>query len=70
MTTMYKTLEAMLHPDGKITLPREEVPDHPVKVLVTILEPGEDTVLAELGDYLEQLTEYEERLARGDIQWQ
>ena len=37
--------------------------------MVTILE-DEQALLTELGDYLEQLTDYEERLARGEIQWQ
>jgi hypothetical protein len=65
----YKTLEGVLHPDGQVALPREAWPDHPVRVLVTILEGGEEN-LAEPGDYLEQLTDYEERLARGEIRWQ
>jgi len=26
--------------------------------------------LSELGDYLDQLNDYEERLARGEFQWQ
>jgi hypothetical protein len=30
----------------------------------------EEVTLSELGDYLNQLTDYEERLARGEIQWQ
>jgi hypothetical protein len=33
-------------------------------------ENPEAAFLAEPGDYLEQLTDYEERLARGEIQWQ
>jgi hypothetical protein len=66
----YKTLEGVLHPDGQVRLPREVWPERPVRVLVTILEEGEDEGLAEPGDYLEQLTDYEERLARGEIRWQ
>ena len=66
----YKTVEGVLHPDGTVTLPREELPDHAVEVMITILERGEETVLSEPGDYLSQLTDYEERLARGEIQWQ
>jgi hypothetical protein len=66
----YKTLEGVLHPDGKVALPRDEMPDHPVRVLVTILDCGDEAAVAELGDYHEQLTDYEERLARGEIQWQ
>jgi hypothetical protein len=66
----YKTVEGVLHPDGTVTLPREELPDHPVTVMITILEGGEEAMLSEPGDYLNQLTDYEERLARGEIQWQ
>jgi hypothetical protein len=65
----YRTLEGVLHPDGKLILPQDDLPDHPVRVMVTILEVEEDSALAEVGDYLEQLTSYEERLARGEIQW-
>ncbi len=42
----------------------------PCGVMVTILESGEEEALSELGDYLDRLTDYEERLARGEIQWQ
>jgi hypothetical protein len=66
----YRTLEGVFHPDGQIRLPQEVWPDRPVRVLITILEEPADEKLAELGDYLEQLTDYEERLARGEIQWQ
>ncbi|HEY7154551.1 MAG TPA: hypothetical protein VH575_11375 [Gemmataceae bacterium] len=66
----YRTLESVLQPDGKLTLAPAELPDHPVRVMVTILESEEETALTELGDYLEKLTDYEERLARGEIQWQ
>ena len=66
----YKTLEGVLHPDGKVTLPAAEVPDHPVRVMVTILESGDEAALSEPGDYLETLSDYEERLARGEIRWQ
>jgi len=34
----YKTLECVLQPDGKVTLPPDELPNHPVRVMVTILE--------------------------------
>ena len=64
----YKTIEGVLHPDGKVILPQEELPDHPVRVIVTILE-DEQALPIELDDYLEQLTDYEDRLARGEIQW-
>ncbi len=33
------------------------------------LEGHEEAMLSELGDYLNQLEDYEERLARGEIQW-
>jgi hypothetical protein len=67
---IYKTLEGVLHPDGKLTLPPTELSDHPVRVLVTILASVQETGLPETGDYLERLTEYEEGLARGRIVWQ
>jgi hypothetical protein len=66
----YKTLEGVLHPDGTVTVSPGELPDHPVNVMITILERSEEAILSELGDYLGQLTDYEERLARGEIQWQ
>jgi hypothetical protein len=66
----FKTLEGVLHPDGTLTLPKEELPAHAVRVMVTILEAINDASLAEVGDYCEQLRDYEERLARGEIRWQ
>ena len=66
----FKTLSGVLHPDGRVSLPTEEMPDHSVRVMVTLLEATEDHSLLELGDYSEKLAEYEERLARGEIQWQ
>ncbi len=33
-------------------------------------EPAEDMSLCQPGDYLAQLADYEERLARGEIRWQ
>ena len=65
-----KTLEGMLFPDGTVTLPAEELPTRPVRILVTLLEGGDEALLSELGDYEQQLADYEERLARGEIQWQ
>jgi hypothetical protein len=53
-----------------MALPAAELPDHPVRVMVTFLEMDEQGFLTETGDYLAQLTDYEERLARGEIQWQ
>lgn len=66
----YKTVEGILHPDGTVSLPREELPDHDVNVMITILERSEEAMLSEVGDYLSQLCDYEERLARGESQWQ
>jgi hypothetical protein len=67
---IYKTLEGVLNPDGRIVVPLDELPEHPVRVMVTILEGTEEDALSEMGDYLDQLTDYEERLARGEVQWQ
>src|SRR4051794_36324750 len=58
-----KTLEGMLSPDGQISLPPDELPKHHVRVLVTILEADEEDTFSELGDYLGQLSDYEDRLA-------
>jgi hypothetical protein len=66
----YRTLEGVLHPDGKVSLSPAELPGRSVRVMVTILEPDEEMALSEVGDYGEKLTEYEEMLARGEIQWQ
>ncbi len=66
----YKTIETVLQPDGKLGLAIGELPSHPVRVMVTILEESETAALTAVGDYLEQLTDYEQRLARGEIQWQ
>lgn len=66
----YKTVEGVLNPDGTVTVAPAELPDHPVNVMITILERGEDAFLSEPGDYLNTLTDYEDRLARGEIQWQ
>ena len=66
----YKTVEGVLHPNGTLTLPGEALPDRPIPVMVTLLEKGEELSLSELGDYHNALTDYEDRLARGDIQWQ
>jgi hypothetical protein len=66
----FRTVEGVLHPDGTLALPKEELPDHAVRVMVTLLEATDDAALAEVGDYNEQLRDYEERLARGEIRWQ
>jgi hypothetical protein len=65
-----RTVEGVLHPDGSLSLSPAELPDHPVRVMVTILEAEDDSWLSQPGDYLERLTEYEERLARGEMRWQ
>jgi hypothetical protein len=67
---IYKTLDGVLNPDGRMELPPNELPEHPVRVMITILEGSEEAALSEPGDYLDQLTDYEERLARGEVQWQ
>jgi hypothetical protein len=64
----FRTIEAVLQPDGRLSLPVEELPTRPVRVMVTLLD--EDERLTDLGDYHAALTDYEERLARGEIQWQ
>jgi len=66
----FRTVETILQPDGRLTLPQSELPSRPVRVMVTVLESDEDALLAELGDYNAALTDYEDRLARGEIQWQ
>jgi hypothetical protein len=68
---MYKTVAAMLNPNGKIELYEGCPPDHPIRVLVTFVEePFEELAhLSELGDYLPQLEAYEDRLAKGEIRW-
>ena len=65
-----KRLKGMLNPDGRSPLPPDQLPEHPVRVVVTILANGEEDTLAELGDYSDQLTDYEDRLARGEIRWE
>jgi hypothetical protein len=66
----FRTLETTLQPDGRLSLPQSELPSKPVRVMVTMLNADEDAQLAELGDYSAALTDYEDRLARGEIQWQ
>ncbi|HEX5447439.1 MAG TPA: hypothetical protein VFW87_26730 [Pirellulales bacterium] len=67
---VYRTLETTLGPDGRLELSPNELPEHPVRVMVTILEGNEDRELSEMGDYCGRLADYEDRLARGEIQWQ
>jgi hypothetical protein len=63
-------VQGVLHPNGTLSLPAEDLPDHAVPVMVTIMESDEAESPVDPGDYLTTLTEYEERLARGEIQWQ
>lgn len=65
---MDNILEGILEPTGKIKIEKGKLPDHSVRVKVTILDE-ETTSFHEIGDYLSQLEEYELRLARGEIQW-
>jgi hypothetical protein len=66
----FKTVEGVLHPNGTLSLSEAELPSHPVRVMVTLLEDMNDAALADVGDYNERLIDYEERLVRGEIQWQ
>ena len=66
----FRTVEAVLQPDGRVSMPASELPSQPVRVMVTVMQADADTSLAELGDYHAALTDYEDRLARGEIQWQ
>ena len=65
----YRTLEAILHPDSHLALPLAELPQRPIRVMVTMMEDDEAETLADIGDYDETLTNYEELLAQGAIQW-
>ena len=65
----YRTLESVLHPDSHLALPLAELPQRPIRVMVTMMEDDEAETLADIGDYDETLTNYEELLAQGAIQW-
>ena len=65
----YRTLESVLHPDSHLTLPLVELPQRPMRVMVTFLEEDDAESLADLGDYSETLSDYEDLLAKGAIQW-
>ena len=66
----YKTIPAVLHPDGKPSVPLAELPERPVRVIVTFMDADESAILSEIGDYEATLADYEDRLGRGEIQWQ
>lgn len=67
---VYRTLDAVLYPDGTLTIPEQELPDRPTPVMITIMVEDEAAALSQPGDYLETLRDYEEQLARGEISWQ
>jgi len=68
---MLTTVKGLMNPDGKIDFEDFVLPQVPVKVMVTILDDqvSEDNRLSEIGDYLQELESYENRLAKGEIQW-
>jgi hypothetical protein len=66
---MFKTINGILTPDGKLILKDEKLPEFPIEVMVTLLQPALDTDTVELGDYNEKLISYEEKLAKGEIAW-
>lgn len=67
---LYTGANIPMRVNGKLVLSGEEMPDHPVPVMVTILERSEEATLSELGDYQPRLADYEDRLTRGEIRWQ
>jgi hypothetical protein len=69
---MLTTVRGWVRRDGRLDLEEGKVPDHDMPVLVTFLEDEvqrESAELSEIGDYADTLSDYEERLARGEIQW-
>lgn len=69
---MYKTLKGILYPEGRIEFLEEEKVNHPVEVMITLLDENlqEDLViLSSMGDYLKQIDSYENQLAQGKILW-
>ena len=65
---MARILEGILEPTGRIKLTNGKMPDHPVKIKMTVLEETMQ-LLDEIGDYLPQLENYENLLAKGKIRW-
>ena len=68
---MLKTVKGIIRPNGKIDLDDFEIPQFPIRVIVTILDEdlSKESNLSEVGDYLEQLENYEEALTKGQVQW-
>ncbi|HHT9136570.1 MAG TPA: hypothetical protein ACFYEK_04915 [Candidatus Wunengus sp. YC60] len=68
---MLKTVKGIIRPNGKIDLDDFEIPQFPIRVMVTILDEDlpKESKLSEVGDYLERLENYEEALAKGQVQW-
>jgi len=69
---MLTTVRGWMRRDGRVELEDGRAPDHDTPVLVTFLEDdfeGESARLSALGDYAGTLSDYEERLARGEIKW-
>ena len=68
---IYKTLEGVLSPDGHVSLPPGGAPSaFSPRDGHNIGEQRRGCALSEVGDYLDRLKDYEEQLARGEIQWQ
>jgi len=69
---MLTTVRGWVRRDGHLDLEDGRVPDHDTPVLVTFLEDEaerEGAELSDVGDYADALSDYEARLARGEIQW-
>jgi len=68
---MLKTVKGIIRPNGKIDLDDFEIPQFPIRVIVTILDENlsKERKLSEVGDYLKQLENYEKALAKGQVQW-
>jgi len=69
---MLRTFRGWIRKDGRVELEEDRIPDHDAPVLVTFLEDdfeGERARLTALGDYASDLSDYEDRLARGEVEW-
>ena len=60
----YRTLESVLHPDSHLSLPTAELPQRPIRVMVTMMEDDAAESLADIGDCHVTLRNNEELLAR------